>query len=175
MDETNDTKWNANKILTSNSSQLNADDPIDANTKVVERENVDDDKDFSRAVTADDSHNGEMSPNKDSSRFINDETKQKTTAPHVENLSGTEHTRHDIRPSSSLDLIEGNNLSHRSRSSSPITDSSIPKDLSVASIMKTRSPCISPDRSSPIPMDTSPSQHKDYANKGCNNLSRCKY
>ena len=70
MDETNDTKWNANKILTSNSSQLNADDPIDANTKVVERENVDDDKDFSRAVTADDSHNGKMSPNKEISLNI---------------------------------------------------------------------------------------------------------
>ena len=173
LDEANDTIWNANKILTTNSSQSNADDPIDDKKKVAERENVDDDKDFSSTVTADDSNNGKMSPNKDSSRFINDETKQKTAAPPVESLSGTKHTRQDIRPPS-MDLIEGNNLSHRSRSSSPITESSIPKDLSLASKMKTRSPCISPERSTPSPMDTSPSPHKDYSNKGRNNIGACK-
>ena len=159
--------------MTSNLSQSNAEDPIDANKKGAERENVDDEKNFCRAVNADDSNDEKMPPNKDSSRFINEETEGKNTAPSVDYSSGLTSGRKSLNPES-LNVIEEKALSNESRSSSPIADSSIPKDLSVGSKTKTRSPRISPERRCPSPMDTSTSSHKDSPRKSFNNFSTCK-
>ena len=174
VDEANNTKWDANKILTSNSSQSKADDPIDGHKKVADREKVDEDKDFCRTIEADDNKNDKMSPNKDSSRFINDEPDQRTIAPSIDHSTGIMHPRKSLKQES-LDVIDDNTSSNKSRSSSPIADLSIPKDLSVASKTHTRSPCVSPERSCISPMDSSPSLHKDSPIKSFNNLSTCKY
>ena len=173
VDEANNTKWSANKIFTGNLSQSNADDQNDANKKITERENVEDEKEFCRSVTADDSKNEKMAPNKDSSRYINDEIEHKATTPSVDDSSGVIPTGKKSK-SESLDVIEEAVLSNEGRISSPISDSSIPKDLSLGSKTKTRSPCTPPERECLSPMATSISSNKDSPKKKFSNVNTCK-
>ena len=173
VDEANNTKRNANKIFTCNLSQSNADDQIDTNKKITERENVEDEKEFCQAVTADDSKNEKMAPNKDSSRFINDEIEQIETTPSVDYSSGVTPTGKNSKSQSS-DVIEETTSSNEGIISSPISDSSIPKDLSLGSKTKTRSPCTPPEPECPSPMATSISSNQDSPKKKFSNFNTCK-
>ena len=164
VDEDNDLKSNANKVCTSNLSQSKTDDSIDSSKKPDEDENVADIDNLCRII---DDNDEKISPNKECFRNKDDETKQKTIAPYVEE-SGTKHLA-CLSTQASLNECKD---SPNSRSSSPITDSS-PKDLSVGN--KARNASTSPETSQSNTVDMSILPKKISTIKSIDNFDACKY
>ena len=162
VDDYNDLKSNANKVCTSNVSQSNTDDPIDSSKKPDERENVADIDDLCRVI---DDSTEKISPNKESYRNNDDETKQNTMAPCVE-VSETKKFV-GLTTQTSLPFAECR-ASPISRSSSPIPESS-PKDLSGGN------KAIPPETSQSNPMDMSVLSNKISTIKSIDNFDACKY